>query len=67
MHKEFDHERLRAILTKRSGWVLSYNDSETVRKMYDGYRIVPLSWAYGMKNVNSKNMGKSSEILILNN
>ena len=40
--------------------------------MYDGYRIIPISWAYGMKNVKKKRskkkkMGKSSEILILNN
>ena len=72
MHKEFDHELLRDILGQRAGWVLSYNDSEAIRKMYDGYEIVPISWAYGMKNVKKKSirkkkMGKSSEILILNN
>tara|TARA_Y100001938_G_C8047610_1_gene409848 strand:+ start:34 stop:855 length:822 start_codon:yes stop_codon:yes gene_type:complete len=65
MHKSFDHELLREILGQRSGWVVSYNDSEAVRKMYDGYKIVPLTWAYGMKNVAKKKMGKSSEVLIL--
>ena len=64
MHKGFDHELLCEILRQRDNWVLSYNDSDQVRKMYDGYKIVPLSWSYGMKNVSSKKMGKSSEILI---
>ena len=67
MHKGFDHEKLRDILTKRGDWVLSYNDSEAVRELYSNHEIVPVSWSYGMKNVNKKKMGKSSEILILSN
>ena len=73
MHKSFDHEKLCEMLKQRTDWVLSYNDSEQIRKMYAGYEIIPLSWSYGMKNVSSiktggskkkKKMGKSSGILI---
>jgi len=69
LHRSFDHERLYSLLTKRSGWVMSYNDCKTIRKMYDGYKIIEAEWAYGMKNQankdTTKKMGNSSEILII--
>jgi len=69
LHRTFDHERLHSLLTKRSGWVMSYNDCETIKKMYEGYKIIDAEWAYGMKNQKTrettKKMGKSSEILII--
>ena len=60
------------ILKKRGKWILSYNDSDTIKDWYDEFQIVPLEWAYGMKNVGKRNakkkkMGKSQEILILSN
>ena len=79
--QEKDHLALFDILTKTKKWVLSYNDSEKVREVYHDYRIVPMEWAYGMKNYNGptknkkgekiknkkkKQMPKSSEVLILN-
>ena len=66
------------ILTKTKKWILSYNDSKKVREVYHDYRIVPIEWAYGMKNYNGsvknkkekkkekKIMPESSEVLILN-
>lgn len=59
-HKGFDHEGLADIITKREGWVLSYNDHPKVRKLYHGFKILPLEWAYGMNSTK-----KSSEVLIL--
>ena len=59
-HEDFDHESLAKILTKRGGWILSYNDCELVREWYRGFTMVGLQWSYGMNN--SK---KSNEILIL--
>ena len=79
--QEKDHLALFDILTKTKKWVLSYNDSKKVREIYHDYRIVPMEWAYGMKNYNGptknkkgekiknkkkKQMPKSSEVLILN-
>ena len=79
--QEKDHLALFKILTKTKKWVLSYNDSKKVREIYHDYRIVPMEWAYGMKNYNGptknkkgekiknknkKQMPKSSEVLILN-
>ena len=59
LHNAFDHERLHRLLTKRTGWLMSYNDCEAIREMYDGYEIIEAEWAYGMNK--SK---ESSEILI---
>ena len=59
LHNSFDHERLHGLLTKRSGWVMSYNDCAEIRKMYEDYEIIEAEWSYGMNK--SK---QSSEILI---
>ena len=60
MHEYFDHEALAKILTKRDGWILSYNDHPKVKKLYKGYTMFVPEWAYGMNT--SK---KSSELLIV--
>lgn len=59
-HRDFDHQGLAKLLTNRDGWVLSYNDSEEIRDMYQGHHIIVPKWTYGMGN--SK---KSKELLIL--
>ena len=72
--QEEDHVALFEILKKTKKWILSYNDSKKVRDTYHDYKIIPLEWAYGMKNYTGpaeKNktkttMPKSSEVLILN-
>lgn len=71
LHENFDHRQFHAQITKFPNWIISYNDSESVRNMYKDYTILPVGWAYGM-GLKSKNGGfdkqeqkKSSEILIL--
>lgn len=59
MHKGFDHEKLAQILSKRSNWILSYNDCPEVRSFYQKFHITTPAWAYGM----SKDKG-SKEVLI---
>lgn len=61
-HKNFDHLALFNILKNRTRWLLSYNDCEEIRKMYNGFRIIKLEWRYGMTSNR-----KSSEILIFSN
>lgn len=60
MHKGFDHEELAAILKSRSGWILSYNNSPEITRLYQGYDIIEPNWTYGMSNNK-----KSREALIL--
>ena len=46
-HRGFDHAALRDLLREhRGGFILSYNDCETVRKWYADYRIVEVEWQY---------------------
>ncbi len=59
-HVEFDHKALAAILRSRGSWLLSYNDCETVRELYKGFRFLSPEWAYGMNT--SK---KSNEVFVL--
>jgi DNA adenine methylase len=62
LHKGFDHKGLIKILRKRKHWILSYNDSDAIQEMYDGFQFEYPEWTYGM----SKDK-KSREILILSN
>lgn len=61
-HKGFNHELLAALFNELSlkGWrmVLSYNDCESVRALYNASRIEAAQWSYGMRQ------GASSEVLI---
>ena len=71
MHEFFPHLSLFSELKEKKNWILSYNNCEEIRHLYRDYEIKEVSWAYGMKNVKSKKvkekkeMGKSSEILII--
>lgn len=54
-HVGFDHEGLAALLHKRGNWMLSYNDSKSVRKLYEGCTFLPVKWAYGMTGDRTSN------------
>ena len=62
LHRDFDHKGLAQILRKREKWILSYNESDTIKEMYEGFQFVYPEWTYGM----SKDK-KSREILIISN
>ena len=62
LHKGFDHEGLAKLLSKREKWILSYNESDTIKEMYEGFQFEYPEWTYGM----SKDK-KSREILIISN
>lgn len=61
MHETFDHEKLAECLRKvETRWLMTYNDCERIRELYEDFTILETSWSYGMNS--SK---KSSEIVIL--
>ena len=46
-HKGFNHELLRDLLHDHTGgFVLSYNDCQTIRKWYADFRILEVQWQY---------------------
>lgn len=59
-HRDFDHEGLAKLLSRRDNWLLSYNDCETVRDLYDGRLFKTPTWTYGM---NASKV--SNEVLIM--
>jgi len=70
-HHNFDHEGLFEVLKERKGWVLSYNKCEWVLERYKDYNILDADWAYGMTNVQNKEIKtkkvqkNSSEVIIM--
>ena len=76
-HDNFDHALLRDLLSEhRGGFILSYNDSPTIRKWYRDYEIIELPIRYTMgqgetriglnrKRENRNHVKKTSELLII--
>ena len=75
-HNGFDHEKLRDLLKKhKGGFVLSYNNCETIRNWYRGFEQHFPKWRYTMgqgetrigknrKNGNINHVKESHEIII---
>lgn len=62
MHRGFNHERLREEVEKtQKPFILTYNNCDEVKELWDGYKTYPAEWSYGMNQ--SK---KSSELIITN-
>jgi DNA adenine methylase len=60
MHEGFDHKHLAGMLQEHKKWILSYNDSNEIRSLYNGFVFMTPSWKYGMSS--NKN---SREVIIL--
>lgn len=60
IHKDFNHGELAEMLFNRDRWIMSYNDCEEIRTLYDGYQILDVEWTYSM----SKNK-QSNEVLVI--
>ena len=61
-HRGFNHHELAEVLRDRKGWVMSYNDTPDIRRMYDWANIVEVKWRYTMRMDTKK---PSNEILIV--
>ena len=48
-HRRFDHAALAKALKGRSRWVLCYNDSQRIRALYEGCKIIPVTWYHSMR------------------
>lgn len=61
-HEDFNHaelaKKLRALSDQGWRFLMSYNECETVRHLYNGLTIERAAWSYGMR------LGASSEVLI---
>ena len=73
-HDGFRHDTLRDLLkAHKGGFVLSYNDCETIREWYSDFDIVEVEWQYTLgqgetrigKNREDSHVKQSHEILIV--
>ena len=76
-HNNFDHARLRDLLqAHEGGFILSYNDCETVRDWYRDYEIHEVRWQYTLgqgetrigknrKNIEADHIKQSHELLVV--
>ena len=65
--KNFDHKELADTLKNIKGrFLLSYNDDETVRKLYKGFEIIEVSRQKGINNTKTVKDNEYKEILIKN-
>ena len=77
-HKGFNHQLLREMLHEHDGgFVLSYNDCETIRDWYSDFRIVKVQWQYTLgqgetrigknriENGSNNHVKRSHELLIV--
>ena len=60
LHKDFNHKELYEYISKKKGWIITYNNCNYIKELYKDFKIVETSWSYSMNK--SK---KSSEIVII--
>lgn len=64
--KDFEHEELAKILKNIKGrFLLSYDDSEKIRKLYKGFNIIEISRQKGINNISTQD-NEYKELLIKN-
>ena len=76
-HKNFDHKKLRDLLhAHQGGFILSYNDCQTIREWYADFSIIEVAWQYTLgqgetrigknrQEANANHVKKSHELLII--
>jgi DNA adenine methylase len=66
-HNGFDHEKLRDLLhNHKGGFVLSYNNCETIREFYKDFELFYPEWSYSMGNGETR-IGKNREEMGITN
>lgn len=67
LHTSFDHQRLATILqTLPHPWLMTYDDSADVRRLYDFAYFQEWQLQYGMNNYKKSKVEKGKELLISN-
>lgn len=67
MHKSFDHSNFSETMKNcNHKWLITYDDSEYVRELFDFANIIPWDLTYGMRNVSENSNQKGKELFISN-
>lgn len=67
LHIHFNHERLfKKLKNTKHKFLLTYDDSEFIKKLYKGFYIQEWNLQYGMNNFKQEKAAKGAELLISN-
>lgn len=67
MHKSFDHVKFADTMKNcNHKWLITYDDSEYIRKLFSFANIMPWELMYGMRNVVAGSDQKGKELFISN-
>ncbi|GIK21506.1 MAG: DNA methyltransferase [Ignavibacteriota bacterium] len=67
LHKMFDHKRFANVMKQtKHKWLITYDDSEYIRKLFSFAHIKTWDLTYGMRNVNKKSNQLGKELFISN-
>lgn len=67
LHKQFDHVRFANVMKNcMHKWLITYDDSEFIRNLFDFAHIVPFELMYGMRNQTESSNQNGKEIFISN-
>lgn len=67
LHKSFDHERFAETMKKcKHKWLITYDDSEFIKKLFSFANIKSWDLTYGMRNVSPESNQIGKELFISN-
>lgn len=67
LHTSFDHERFAENMRKcQHRWLITYDDSPEIRKLFSFAKITEWTLQYGMNNYKKKSAAQGKELLIKN-
>lgn len=67
LHTKFDHKKFaKKVKTCKHKWLITCDDSEEIRELFDYAYITDWNLAYGMTNVKKANLKRGKELLIAN-
>ncbi len=67
LHTAFDHERFADAMQKSCHkWLITYDDSSEIRRLFDFANIIEWDLQYGMNNYKQAKAAKGKELMIKN-
>jgi DNA adenine methylase len=67
LHKQFDHKRFAEIMKNcKHKWLITYDDSDYIKELFDFAEITPFNLMYGMRNQTKNSNQNGKEIFISN-
>jgi DNA adenine methylase len=67
LHTSFDHQRFaKAMESCSHKWLITYDDSDEIRKLFSFAQIIEWDLQYGMNNYKQEKASKGKELMIKN-